>query len=544
MTDSAEEYQATQAESYPETQIEEDWTSHETVSDVDDTVLWGTLKNQGGLAHIELRTKPESVVQGKDELHEHVIGRNPALCDHVVDFDQRISGRHCRVFCTRDGNFHIQNLSGNFTFVRTVANPGMSVVLNKTTEASRKLNSGDMVTLLCPNKVSRDVLDKATFTFLREGNSVVGVSAGISSASTGPQVHATHAHQADSQEAALEYSFTTALQANRSVEAFYDLQRSSELGRGQFGVVYRGVNRQTGEEWAVKEQDTRRALFGHQSGGDTLEQLVNECRVLKGLRHPYLCVPEDVFLDQTRLYIIQPLCDGGDLFDRIVTKYPRGYPEASARELLSRLVQAVEFLHANNVVHRDLKPENILLQSRNSDVEIKIVDFGLAKRDAKCTTFCGTPQYFAPEVLQRGAMGGVDRPEAGEYGKEADMWSVGVIAYVVLSGSPAFVGNLEQKIPAGEYAPMTGKRWQDKSDGAKGFVRSLILVDHAKRLTAAQARKHALVAPPPATASSRELPPPRPVGQGEGSRKRPVPVSSPRDSAASQSEAKASRARS
>ena len=88
MTDSAEEYQATQAESYPETQIEEDWTSHETVSDVDDTVLWGTLKNQGGLAHIELRTKPESVVQGKDELHEHVIGRNPALCDHVVDFDQ------------------------------------------------------------------------------------------------------------------------------------------------------------------------------------------------------------------------------------------------------------------------------------------------------------------------------------------------------------------------------------------------------------------------------------------------------------------------
>lgn len=132
------------------------------------------------------------------------------------------------------------------------------------------------------------------------------------------------------------------------------------------------------------------------------------------------------------------------------------------------------------------KPENILL-SGESDVGIVITDFGLAKRDATCKTFCGTPQYFAPEVLERqNTIAGF-----GEYGKAADIWSAGVVAYVVLSGAPAFPGDrLEDAISMGAFSPMTGRRWHDVSPQAKDFVQSLLVVQTEARPTAAIAAKH------------------------------------------------------
>jgi serine/threonine protein kinase len=222
----------------------------------------------------------------------------------------------------------------------------------------------------------------------------------------------------------------------------------------------------------------------------SLETMLNEVRVLKGLRHPYVMSADDVFLDDANFYIIQPLCEGRDLFDRIVNKHPLGYPENDAATLVANLVEGVRFLHSNEIVHRDIKPENILL-SGESDVEIVITDFGLAKRDATCKTFCGTPQYFAPEVLQRqNTVTG-----EGEYGKAADMWSVGVVAYVVLSGAPAFPGSeLEEAITTAAFSPMVGRRWKGVSADAKNFVSSLLMVTPGDRLTADEALLHPWIA--------------------------------------------------
>jgi serine/threonine protein kinase len=138
-----------------------------------------------------------------------------------------------------------------------------------------------------------------------------------------------------------------------------------------------------------------------------------------------------------------------------------------------------------------LKPENILLVGDASDVAIVITDFGLAKRDATCKTFCGTPQYFAPEVLERqGTVAG-----QGEYGKAADMWSVGVVAYVVLSGAPAFPGDrLEECISTATFSPMSGRRWHGVSEEAKDFVRHLLVKSPEQRPTAVEASKHKWIA--------------------------------------------------
>jgi len=264
----------------------------------------------------------------------------------------------------------------------------------------RRLNSGDMITLLCPKRVkdSPEILDRATYTFLLGGS----LSASISNGASRPQAKAVGGLGGSGggggaeSSSPLEYSFTSALHSNRVVTAHYELQHWNELGRGQFGVVFRAVHRQTGVVWACKQLDIRKAAFS-----SDIDTLMNEVRVLKGLKHPSIIGSEDVFQDASSLFIIQPLCEGGDLFDRIVDKHPGGYPEDLARELVARLTKAVQFLHAKEIVHRDLKPENILLSSLGSDIDIKITDFGLAKRDAACKTFCGTPAYFAPEVLQR-----------------------------------------------------------------------------------------------------------------------------------------------
>ena len=131
-----------------------------------------------------------------------------------------------------------------------------------------------------------------------------------------------------------------------------------------------------------------------------------------------------------------------------------------------------------------------MLVGQDDDVDCRITDFGLAKRDNACKTFCGTPAYFAPEVLERQSSSAGE----GEYGKEADMWSLGVLAYVVLSGAPAFDGNsMEDKIIQGRFNPMTGKRWDKVSADAKSFIAALIIPSPQLRLTASQARQHAWI---------------------------------------------------
>lgn len=156
---------------------------------------------------------------------------------------------------------------------------------------------------------------------------------------------------------------------------------------------------------------------------------------------------------------------GGELFDRIIA---RGrYPEEAARAVVGQVLDALVFMHDRNVVHRDIKPENILLVSADDDTTVKVTDFGLASfiGESGLKTYCGTPQYFAPEVLARRSEG------ASNYGAASDLWSVGVVTYVLLSGLQPFDETTrEYAVRKGDYMPMNGPEWEGVSNLGAGAL--------------------------------------------------------------------------
>ncbi|CAN0277387.1 unnamed protein product [Ectocarpus sp. 4 AP-2014] len=173
---------------------------------------------------------------------------------------------------------------------------------------------------------------------------------------------------------------------------------------------------------------------------------------------------------------------GGELFDRIVKK--AFYNEKEARDLCRILLDAVRYCHDLGIVHRDLKPENLLLTSQHDDANVKLADFGFARSimGGFVSTQCGTPGYVAPEILR-----------AESYGTSVDMWSIGVIVYILLGGYPPFHDEnqtrLFRKIKAGNFK-FHPEYWQSTSNEAKDLIRRLLTVDPKKRLTAAQAVTH------------------------------------------------------
>lgn len=190
-----------------------------------------------------------------------------------------------------------------------------------------------------------------------------------------------------------------------------------------------------------------------------------------------------IFDEQFKIYLVTEKMDGGELFDRIVQK--EYYTEMEARKVCSIMFEALEYCHQKKVAHRDLKPENLLLRSRDDDADLKIADFGFAKRcsSGRCLlTQCGTPGYVAPEILN-----GIP------YGTQADMWSLGVIMYILLAGYPPFNGvnqqDLFRLIRKGRYE-FHEQYWSDVSNDAKDLVAKLLIVKPEDRLTPSQALDH------------------------------------------------------
>ena len=178
------------------------------------------------------------------------------------------------------------------------------------------------------------------------------------------------------------------------------------------------------------------------------------------------------------------LVTGGELFDRIVAK--GNYSEKDAATCMSQLCQALDYLHTKKIVHRDLKPENLLYASPADDANLKVADFGLARMltaGDMMKTACGTPGYVAPEVIKN----------KGYAGGSCDMWSAGVILYILLCGYPPFgdddLPSLLRQIQSGRYH-FHKPHWDSVSAGAKDVVRKLLVVDPPKRMTAAQALQH------------------------------------------------------
>ncbi|CAE7531375.1 cmk-1 [Symbiodinium sp. KB8] len=180
------------------------------------------------------------------------------------------------------------------------------------------------------------------------------------------------------------------------------------------------------------------------------------------------------------------LVTGGELFKRLEKKSV--YTEEEARAVIRTLTDAIAFCHNKGVVHRDLKPENILLTDDSPDAQIKIADFGFAKIEDpnnpnSFSTGCGTPGYVAPEIL-----------ESDNYGKECDIWSLGVIFFILLCGYPPFMGEsqdeLFSKIKMGRYS-FDPRWWSNVSEEAKDLISHILVVDPSKRFTADDILNHA-----------------------------------------------------
>ncbi|XP_050736962.1 calcium/calmodulin-dependent protein kinase type 1 isoform X1 [Eriocheir sinensis] len=259
-----------------------------------------------------------------------------------------------------------------------------------------------------------------------------------------------------------------------SVEDKYVLK--DLLGTGAFSQVRLAeVKEDPSRVVAIKIID-KKALKGKE---DSLE---NEIKVLRRLRHPNIVQLMDTYEDREHVYLVIELVTGGELFDRIVEK--GSYTEKDAADLIRQVLEAVDYMHEQGVVHRDLKPENLLYFSQDEDSKIMISDFGLSKMEDSgiMATACGTPGYVAPEVLAQ-------KP----YGKAVDVWSIGVIAYILLCGYPPFYdendANLFAQILKGEFE-FDSPYWDEISDSAKDFIRQLMCVDVERRYTCKQSLSH------------------------------------------------------
>jgi len=171
------------------------------------------------------------------------------------------------------------------------------------------------------------------------------------------------------------------------------------------------------------------------------------------------------------------LMQGGELFDKIIEE--EQFSESEARVAIKSIISAIEYCHLKGICHRDIKPENLLLSSKEIGIaSLKVADFGLARMlgdDSLARTTCGTPGYVAPEVLQ-------ELP----YGKSCDVWSIGVVAFIMLSGTPPFYEEdnfaLFEQIKACRY-DFEAKTWEVVSKEAKDFVENILVADPSKRMT-------------------------------------------------------------
>ncbi|KAL2250009.1 calcium-dependent protein kinase 29 isoform X2 [Sesamum indicum] len=260
------------------------------------------------------------------------------------------------------------------------------------------------------------------------------------------------------------------------ITTLYDLDK--ELGRGQFGITYLCTEKATGLKYACKSI-SRRKLVTEKD----IEDVRREIMILQHLTgQPNIVEFKGAYEDKKNLYLVMELCSGGELFDRITAR--GSYSEKEAARLGRQIVNVVHVCHFMGVMHRDLKPENFLMVNRDEDSPLKATDFGLSvfiESGKVYRDVVGSAYYVAPEVLGR------------KYGKEIDVWSAGVILYILLSGFPPFWAETEkgiyEEILKGHVDLQTSP-WPSISAGAKDLITKMLTMDPRKRITAAEALEH------------------------------------------------------
>ena len=257
----------------------------------------------------------------------------------------------------------------------------------------------------------------------------------------------------------------------------YDIKQ--KLGKGKFGLVKLGINKETKQKVAVK------IMNKNNMDSSDLELVRTEIEILKICQHPYIIKLYDVFENIDYIYIIMEYCQGGDLFS-FIRKRNYMLSEDKTVVIMYKLCKAVYYVHSYGIAHRDIKPENVLLTAESEDADVRLLDFGLSKivgPNQKCTEPYGTLTYCAPEII-------LDKP----YLKTVDSWSLGVMTYLMLSGSLPFAGKDEHEIAKNVvYSKVDFEKkpiWKEISKEAKDFISKLLEKNLKKRIEMKEALEH------------------------------------------------------
>ena len=385
------------------------------------------------LQSLDVRTASHSFDPSKDLS----IGRAPETCQISFPECALVSRVHCTIFSLGQDVF-VTDVSSNGTFVN-------NKVVGKGNR--RMLRAGDVLCVVGPTNPERD---RFSWRFIPP------------------------------KELTSPSSPSTSL-----VGGIYELKE--QLGSGNFATVRLGVNTKTGEKVAVKI--IQKKQFAMSADQFSYESMLEEVSILRKMGHDGIIKVHDCFNDDKAFILVLELVDGGDFFDYIAGRCPNPFTEDEGRGLFVQLVEALLYMHSKSVVHRDLKPENILVSidptfavpSRSGDaqqnapnippekVRLKVTDFGLAKfcgEQDVMKTMCGTPTYLAPEVMHGngGTLG---------YSWNVDVWSMGIILYVLLSGT------LPVKPQQGIQFPSC---MSHLSSSVKNLMEGMLTIDVAKRL--------------------------------------------------------------
>ncbi|PRP79765.1 protein kinase 1 [Planoprotostelium fungivorum] len=382
--------------------------------------------------------QPNHSMTGFRSIHSMILSTLlKSVCNvHLPDPHRLISGKHCRIYRLKDQKdvIMIEDCSSNGTFVnKEKLGKGSSLVIR----------SGDEITIVLEHKG----------------------------------------------EPALAYIFKDIDRINPPKNQnvviedgpFHDYDVKDQLGSGNFAVVKLAIQKKTKKKFAIKIIDKKK--YQKQAGArKAQEALMDEVEILKSVCHKNIITIEDVYDTPTTLYIVLELVTGGEMSDS------GPFPEEKAKDIFLQMLDAIAYLHEKGIVHRDLKPENILYTDKNQS-HIKLSDFGLSRkiRDGSVMkTFCGTPQFIAPEIL-------LNQEQRG-YGSKVDLWSLGAILYILLSGEPPFDPNACMKllggVGKGPVVTFQADIWKEISEEAKDLIQCLMKVDPVERYDAKKTLKH------------------------------------------------------
>ncbi|KAK2495928.1 hypothetical protein MC885_010917 [Smutsia gigantea] len=259
----------------------------------------------------------------------------------------------------------------------------------------------------------------------------------------------------------------------------YSLSQGRELGRGKFAVVRKCIKKDSGKEFAAKFMRKRR------KGQDCRMEIIHEIAVLELAQDsPWVINLHEVYETPSEMILVLEYAAGGEIFNQCVADREEAFKEDDVQRLMRQILEGVRFLHAHDVVHLDLKPQNILLTSESPLGDIKIVDFGLSrimKNSEELREIMGTPEYVAPEILSYDPIS-----------MATDMWSIGVLTYVMLTGISPFLGDSKQEtfLNISQMNLSYSEEFDGVSESAIDFIKTLLVKKPADRATAEECLKH------------------------------------------------------